>query len=57
MEGEVVSSYNENPFLNTLVYDVQFPDGEIKEYVANVIAENIYSQVIARATGTSQWRT
>ena len=45
LDGEEVGSYNENPFLNTLVYDVQFPDGKIKEYVVNVIAENINSQV------------
>ena len=43
--GETVGVYDENPFLNTVVYDVQFPDGEIKEYAANVIAENMYSQV------------
>ena len=28
-----------------MVYDVQFPDGQIKEYAANVIAENMYNQV------------
>ena len=44
-DGEVVGIYDEIPFLNTLVHDVQFSDGEIKEYVANIIAENIYSQV------------
>jgi hypothetical protein len=26
------------------VYDVEFPDGEVHEYSANVIAENIYAQ-------------
>ena len=36
-----------NPFLNTTIYDVEFPDGEIREYCANVIAENMYSQVDA----------
>ena len=28
-----------------MTYDVDFSDGEIKEYSANVIAENMYSQV------------
>ena len=37
-------TYDNNPFSNTMVYDVQFPDGEIKEYAANIIAENIYNQ-------------
>jgi len=26
--------------LNTLIYDVEFPDGNIKKYAANIIAEN-----------------
>ena len=28
-----------------MVYDVEFPDGVIKEYAANIIPENMYSQV------------
>ena len=28
-----------------MVYDVEFPDGAVKEYAANVIAENMYAQV------------
>ena len=44
-DGAIIGSYDDNPFLNTLVYNVQFPDGEVKEYAANVIAENMYSQV------------
>ena len=31
--------------LKSLVYDVEFPDGAIKQYAANVIAENVLSQV------------
>ena len=38
-------TYHKNPILNTLVYDVEFPDGEVKEYSANVITENLLSQV------------
>ena len=41
----VYNSYNENPLLNSIIYDVEFPDGQIKEYAANVIAQNMYSQV------------
>ncbi len=44
-EGNLIGKYDDNPMLNTLVYDVEFPDGEIKEYSANVIAENMYAQV------------
>ena len=28
-----------------MVYDVQFPDGQIREYSANIIADNMYAQV------------
>ncbi len=28
-----------------MVYNVEFPDGVVKEYAANVIAENMYAQV------------
>ena len=43
--GEVIGEYDTNPLLNTIMYEVEFPDGDIKEYAANVIAENMYSQV------------
>ena len=41
--GDVAGSYDHNPFLNALTYDVEFSDGEINEYSANVIAENMCS--------------
>ena len=44
-DGRVHGTFNENPILNTLVYEVEFPDGAVKEYAANVIAENILRQV------------
>jgi Reverse transcriptase (RNA-dependent DNA polymerase) len=34
-----------NPILDTRIYDVEFDDGQVLEYAANVIAENLYSQV------------
>ena len=44
-EGKVIGEYNETPIWNSIVYDVEFPDGEIKEYAANQIAENMLGQV------------
>ena len=44
-EGLVIGEFNENPILNSLVYDVEFPDGVVKQYAANVIAENVLGQV------------
>ena len=51
-DGNVKGTYHENPMLNTLMYDVEFPDGEVKEYSANVIAMNMYSQVDAEGHRT-----
>jgi hypothetical protein len=31
--------------LDSIVYDVEFPDGTIREYSANLIAENMLTQV------------
>jgi hypothetical protein len=44
--GETYGTKNDNPILDTRVYQVKFPDGEIAEYAANVIAENMYAQSI-----------
>ena len=40
-----MGKYHENPILNSIIYDVEFPDGHIKEYAANILAENMLSQV------------
>jgi len=34
-----------NPIFDTRLYQVQFPEGNVEEYSANVIAKNIYSQL------------
>ena len=49
-QGKVIGSPDENPILKTLIYDVEFPDGNIKKYSANVIAENVLVIVIMKAT-------
>jgi hypothetical protein len=30
--------------VDTMIYEVEFPDGRSDEYTANVIAENMYAQ-------------
>ena len=45
--GIICGTYDHNPFMNTLTYNVQFPDGDVREYSANVIAQNMYAQVDA----------
>lgn len=44
-DGNLVGRYNENPILNTAVYNVRSPDGTLHEYTANVISQRIYDQV------------
>jgi hypothetical protein len=41
--GKVIGNLDGS--LKSLVYDVEFPDGAVKQYAANVIAENFPSQV------------
>ena len=43
--GNYVGNYDDNPVLNTLLYNVKFSDGTVREYTANTIIENMYSQV------------
>ena len=44
-DGRTTGTYHDNPFLNTITYDVEFPDGQVKEYGANITAENMLTQV------------
>jgi hypothetical protein len=43
--GNVVGKSHPNPVLDTRVMEVQFPDGNVQKFAANVIAEHLYSQV------------
>jgi len=45
--GRPIGVRNLNPILDTREYEVVFPDGTTQSYSANVIAENLYSQVDA----------
>ena len=44
-DGTTVGTHDENPCLNSIVCEVEFPDGQVKEHAANLIAENMLSQV------------
>ena len=43
-DGKLIGTVHPNPVLNTAVYNVETPDGNIQEYSANVIAENLWDQ-------------
>mgnify|MGYP003321344517 FL=1 len=44
-DGNLIGRGDNNPILDTRLYEVEFQDGEVLEYAANVIAEHLYSQV------------
>lgn len=44
-ERNLYGKQNANPILDTRKYEVQMPDGSVETYGANIIAENIMSQV------------
>jgi hypothetical protein len=33
-DEQAAGTYDDNPFLNTLIYEVEFPNGDVKEYAA-----------------------
>ena len=43
--SEVLGSHSTNPTLNSIIYDVSFPNGAVKQYAANTIAEAFYSTI------------
>ena len=40
-----MGSKNDNPILDTRVFQVEYPDGHLEEYATNVIAEALYSNI------------
>ena len=45
LDGKPVGKFNRNPKFDTRTYQVSFPGGVIQEYTANLVAENLYSQL------------
>jgi hypothetical protein len=44
-DGLPTGRRNTNPLLDTREYEVEFPDGSTDTFTANLIAENLYSQI------------
>jgi hypothetical protein len=42
LDGKLIGEYNNNPLLNSLLYECEFDDGTVKEYAANTIASHIF---------------
>ena len=43
-DSELTGTAHNNPILDTYSYQVEFPDGQLGKYSANVIAQNMLSQ-------------
>ena len=43
-EGRLIGTFNDNPLLNTLLYECEFEDGTTRAYSANTIASNIFAE-------------
>ena len=44
-DRNIIRKYDNNPYLNSVMYKVEFMDSQEKEYGANIIADNMLSQV------------
>ena len=44
-EGAMDGSHDDNPMLNSLLHDFEYLDEQVKDYSANLIAENILNRV------------
>ena len=46
-DGRTAGTHDDDPLRNSMICEVEFPDGQVKEHAANIIAENMLSQVDA----------
>ena len=44
-DGQMTRKYETNPYHNSILNEVEFDDGQVREYSANVIAESMLAQV------------
>ena len=51
-DGSTSGIYHEDPRLNSMIYDVEFPDVQIKEYSANMIAKTMLTQIDSKGMST-----
>jgi len=50
-DGRLIGEANSNPLLDTRRYVVEFPEGDVTEYTANVISESMIAQCDAEGYG------
>ena len=54
INGNIIGDLEKTPSINSLVYNVEFPDSVVKQYAANFIAENILSQINSNGCHTQE---
>ena len=52
-DGRISGKYHEDPNLNSILYEVEFSDGQVREYTANTIAESMLAQVDSEGVRTT----
>ena len=52
-DGRTAGIFHEYLRINSMIYDVGFPDGQIKEYSENMIAENMLTQIDSEGMSTT----
>ena len=52
-DGSTAGIYHEYPRLNSMIYYVEFLDGQIKEYYENMIANNMLTQIDSEGMSTT----
>ena len=50
--GNIIGSYDDNSYLNTMSYDVECPYGKIQEYAAKIIADIFILRLMLMVTCT-----
>ena len=51
-DGRISGKYHEDPKLNSILYEVEFSDGQVREYTAKTIAESMLVQVDSEGVRT-----
>ena len=44
-DGQEIGHNHKNPLLNTLMFYIEFPNGDVRKYAANIIDVNLLAQV------------
>ena len=52
-DGTTTGEYSDCPFMNSIVYEIEFPYKKVREYSANIIAQEMITQVYHKGYSTT----